>query len=610
MLGIDFEFCSEKVKDWGLDAEFKDRPYGLKLFCVAVHDGKEARVWWLQDAEQRADFVKWFTERRDELVIAHAYEIAEARCLEQLGFDPVKIKFIDTWTISNILNDTREEASLVNMCRKFLGVEIDTELKELMRGHCIKDDTRGHEDEIMSYCASDTIYLQHLLEKLKAVYVDRLSRSDCILMGKENKHYSFEDFCMSTSNDIKVSMLISRFGIPVDHDYILRLQKAMVRFKQDFIDEMNSKWHCFKENGTENQAVIQELLSKEVPKNWTKTSSGKLSTSKDVLKELFDCHRPTDRFGEWLYYWQEKVKPMSKGLADGSWIRSLRGDKLYVSTLQPLKAKTHRWQGRSKEGYVPLWAGWTRAAIDPPEGWYAIECDYHSEETAIYGVIFNDPKYLEQYRSGDAYCYNAINMGLLPPECTSKKKCVTLDQQNMRATIKTFTLAWQYGCGARKLAMNSRMDLVKAKDYKARLEKVYEASMRMKRAIGDALGDNGTILFPDGYPICYGPQFGHTTKLNAPIQGFGAYILRVVVQRALAEGFKVFATVHDALWILTKDPEDGQRLKKLMEDTARELLHDDTLEVGEPFILAHGDHRCEDPEDTKIWNKYLSDTGE
>ena len=58
MLGIDFEFCSDKVKDWGLDEAFKDKPYGLKLFCVAVHDGKEARVWWLQDRAQREDFAK------------------------------------------------------------------------------------------------------------------------------------------------------------------------------------------------------------------------------------------------------------------------------------------------------------------------------------------------------------------------------------------------------------------------------------------------------------------------------------------------------------------------------------------------------------------------
>ena len=147
----------------------------------------------------------------------------------------------------------------------------------------------------------------------------------------------------------------------------------------------------------------------------------------------------------------------------------------------------------------------------------------------------------------------------------------------------------------------------KTKDYKKRLEDVYSESMKVKRVIGELLGDNGTLLFPDGYPICYSSQFGHTTKLNAPIQGFGSYILRTVVQRALSAGFKIFATVHDALWILTKDKEDGQRLKKLMEDTARELLQDDTLEVGEPFILVHGDHKCEDPEDTSIWKKYVGD---
>lgn len=607
MISIDFEYCSEP-KDWGLDEQYKDKPYAVKLLCVSVCGSRGMHSWWLQDPEQRKAFIDWFD--MDELYLSHAYEIAEAKCLEQLGIDPIAVNFYDTWTLSMLLNDTREEASLVNMCKKFLGVDIDAEVKETMRSYCINDCTEGHEEEIMRYCESDTVYLEQLLDKLKGYYQYRLGLSSCINLGA-SLNYCFEDFADSTSNDIRASMIISKEGIPVSHEYMDRLQKAMVQFKNDFIQKMNVRFNCFtlKKNGTysENQAVIQELLKKEVPANWEKTASGKLSTKGDTLKELFDCHRPGDRFGEWLFYWKEKVQPASKGIADGTWLKSLRGDKMYVSTLQPLKAKTHRWQGRSKEGYVPLWTGWTRAAIDPPEGWYAIECDYHSEETAIYGVIFKDPKYLEQYRSGDAYCYNAINMGLLPKECTSKKKCTTQEQLDMRSTIKTFTLAWQYGCGVRKLSAMSKLDMSKTKDYKKRLEDVYSESMKVKRVIGELLGDNGTLLFPDGYPICYSSQFGHTTKLNAPIQGFGSYILRTVVQRALSAGFKIFATVHDALWILTKDKEDGQRLKKLMEDTARELLQDDTLEVGEPFILAHGDHRCEDPEDTSIWKKYVGD---
>lgn len=608
MIAIDFEYCSEP-DDWGLDEEYKDKPYSSKLLCVAIcDDNGNTKSWWLQDMEQRKAFIDWFD--MDKVYLAHAYEIAEAKCLEQLGINPVKVNFYDTFTLSMLLNDTREEASLVNMCKKFLGIDIDAEVKEAMRYRCIHDTTKGHEDEIMKYCESDTIYLKMLLEKLKGVYKYRLGLRNCVALGNPLS-YSFEDFAESTSNDIRASMIISRKGIPVDPVYINKLSAAMSKFKLDYIQKMNTRFDCFKlhKDGTysENQKVIQELLRKEVPSDWEKTKSGKLSTKAETLKGLFDCHRPGDRFGEWLYYWKDKVQPASKGLADGSWLQSLRGNRLYASTLQPLKAKTHRWQGKSKEGYVPLWTGWTRAAIDPPEGYYAIECDYHSEETAIYGVIFKDPKYLEQYKSGDAYCYNAINMGLLPKECTSKKKCTTQEQLDMRSTIKTFTLAWQYGCGVRKLSMMSKMDMAKTKDYKKRLEDVYSESMKVKRVVGELLGDNGTLLFPDGYPICYSEQFGYTTKLNGPIQGFGAYILRVVVQRALKAGFNVFATVHDALWILTKDKEDGQRLKKLMEDTARELLHDDTLEVGEPFILAHGDHRCEDPEDTAIWKEYVGD---
>lgn len=614
LISIDFEYCSdpENIKEWGLDDKFKDIPYSVKLFCVSIFDGKNFKSWWLQDIDQRNDFKDWFKAHADENFLSHAYELAEARCLKQLDIDPIRIHFYDTWTIAHLLNDTREEMSLVNACKKFLGIDIDTEIKEKMRAYCIHDLTTGHEEEIMKYCESDTVYLQQLINMLQRVYIYKTSMENCIDLGCKNPN--FRDFIESVSEDIRVSMFISRIGIPVDPEYINRLKVAMVKYKTDYITRMDDKWHCFKKkkDGTysEDQKVIQELLAKEVPLTWEKTASGRLATSSETLKELFQCKKPGERFGEWLYYWKDKVQPSSKGIADGSWLQSLRNDRMYVSTMQPLKSKTHRWQGKSKEGYVPLWTSWTRAAIDPPEGWYAIECDYHSEETAIYGVIFNDPKYLEQYKSGDAYCYNAINMGLLPPECKSKKLCKTQAQLDMRSTIKTFTLAWQYGCGVKKLSLMSKLSLAETKDYKQRLENVYEASMRVKKQIGEDIGDNGTLLFPDGYPICYSNQFGQTTKLNAPIQGFGSYILRQVVRKALQAGFKVFATVHDALWILTQDKEDGQRLKQLMETTARELLHDDTLEVGEPFILAHGDHKCEDPEDTKIWNKYISDLQE
>ena len=611
MISIDFEYCSdpEKIKDWGLDKTFMDHPYGLKLFCVSVYNGKNFRSWWLQDAIQRQDFISYMQININEIFISHAYEIAEAKCLEQLGLEPINLKFYDTWTLANLLNDTREEMSLVNACKKFLGVNIDAEVKDEMRAYCIHDITEGHEEEIMKYCESDTIYLENLFNKLHAVYDYRQGLDNCINVQPDCAQFSFKDFADSTSDDIRISMLISREGIPVDPEYIARLKTAMVKYKTDYIERMDEKWHCFKKkkDGTysEDQNVIQTLLAKEVPLSWEKTASGKLSTASETLKELFQCKKPSDRFGEWLYYWKDKVQPAAKGIADGSWLKSLRGDRMYVSTMQPLKSKTHRWQGRSKEGYIPLWTSWTRAAIDPPAGWYAIECDYHSEETAIYGVIFKDPKYLEQYKSGDAYCYNAINMGLLPKECTSKKKCLTQAQLDMRSTIKTFTLAWQYGCGVRKLSLMSKLSMDDTRDYKKRLEDVYAESMKTKRAIGELLGDNGTLLFPDGYPICYSSQFGTTTKLNAPIQGFGSFILRKVVRRAIEQGFRVFATVHDALWILTQDKEDGMRLKALMESTARELLHDDTLEVGEPFILAHGDHKCEDPEDTLTWKKYI-----
>ena len=628
----------------GIDFEF-NTSLDYKLYCVAINDGTNSRGWWLIDPTQRDDFIKWFNSINDNTIwLAHFYELAEAKCLEKLGIDTTKVKAFDTGYFGYIMNDTytpsgtlAEQLSLYNCCKNFLNVEIDSEEKERCRRYCIEDTTEGHEDEILKYCIHDTQYLGALEEYWHNRYEQYRNGAFYFPFSNLNPTNTYtdrllkwDDYITKLAEDMQLSRWISNNGIPVNVEALNLLQSGAKAemdnfreaFNRKFPDTFNYKKGEYHRNNNKIQEYIEKFIKDHNIKNWPKTPSGKYSTDADALKDYDFREDPRfneANFPEWLFYWTVHVVTGLNGITSNkykdhkwqNWTRNLKGNRIYVSTVNPNKAKTQRWQGLPAEGYVPQWSRYMRGIMDPEEGKYLIEVDFHSQETALMGLLYDDPTYQELYKAEDPYIFNAIKMGLLPEG--TKKKDLTKEQASIRKKAKTFTLAWQYGAGSKTLANRCKISETEAVKMKHSLDLAYGRAKSLQKlyTVDMAKGDGGVTdrcvwILPDGYPIFTRYNMASMTTLgNQPIQSFGAYILRQCLRKCRQNGFKVFAPVHDAIWIETDDINDGFKLKALMEETAKELLNSDLLYAGNPFVISHGDLKCEEGEDTDKFRRIL-----
>lgn len=653
IIGIDFEFCTDKSKDFGLDNNIKGHPFAKKLFCVAVCENGNTRSWWLQDAEQRTAFLNWFNAlESDTLLLAHFYELAEAQCLFTLGIDTTKLNVFDTaYTLYAVNKDNLPSevvtklASLANMCKRWLKIDIDTEHKTAMRKLCIDDNTEGHEKEIMAYCEEDTKHLEELYNCYKRKYADFMVSTIRWRLASfkgdnpDSLVIPFDKWVSNLSEDMQISQIIARNGLPVNTEKLLKLREGLrnyiIEYKTKLADKFKGAYVINKKGEMkECQAEIQRYASEDLEalhmlNEWPRTKKGKLELSKKYIIKKFDIREDPSVSGDshfmhWISYMKRfidsEMASISRKDISTSWCKNLYNGRVYCYSVCPNKAKTQRWQGMPSEGYIPQWHRPFRAVLNPPEGKILCECDFHSEETAIFAILFNDPAYEEQYKTDDPYIYNAVQMGLLPKGIT--KKDLTKEQAAIRKKVKTFTLAWQYGSGYKSLARDLNISEDEAREYKTKLDGVYKVSKERQSYFIDTVtrlayerNSSGTMIghthdsmlvLPDGYPIFMGKDGAYkaTSIGNQPIQSFGAYILRQCVRAVRAAGLKIIATVHDAIWIEAESISECEKLRDIMYKVATHCLRKELLTVGEPFIIHNGEFICEEQEDTERFNYF------
>lgn len=654
LIGIDFEFCTDKTKDFGLDEPMKAHPYSKKLYCVAICENRKTRVWWLQEKPQRECFIEWFNsiDKTSTLFLSHFYELAEAQCLFTLGIDTTNLYVFDTgYTLftmnpDNIKPDMLKKAtSLANMCKTYLNIDIDTVHKNLMRQLCIEDTVEGNEDSIMNYCASDTIHLEELYNNYRRMYGNFMYSAYQHLTTSFDgddpykRKLTFDDWVLELAKDLQVSQIIARNGIPVDTGKLMALRKGLrayiIEYKNKFNKAFPGIYISKKGELHAVQAKIQEYASADLSSlnllsDWPKTDTDKLKLEKKHICKVFDIREDpsitgSEHFMHWYSYMvkfvDSEMASISKEDISKSWCKNLYNDRIWCYSVQPNKAKTQRWQGMPSEGYVPQWHRPFRAVLNPPPGKILCECDFHSEETAIFAILFKDKKYVEQYKTDDPYIFNAIQMGLLPAGI--KKADLNKDQVKIRKKVKTFSLAWQYGSGYKSLARDLNICEAEAKEYKDKLDRIYKASKERQQYFINAASPtykgssyhkelvmhDAALILPDGYPIFLGKNGNYkpNTLGNQPIQSFGAYILRQCVRAVIAAGLKVIATVHDAIWIEANNLNECEQLRQIMYTVATKCLRKELLTVGEPFTILHGEYKCEEVEDTERFNYFIKD---
>lgn len=633
-----------------IDTEYHTDSQGRidKVFCLCAQDtsGKTFKQWTINYTDNILDALGQFYGVTDPIYVCHAFDKAERRALKFLGIDCSMHKFICTWHLAKMLqnsfskksarkalknevfesDDEQTEArvhvarsktdslSYAGLCKRFGLVLIDTEHKNAMRKLCIEDKTEGNEQAILDYCAEDTAFLIPLFKHLFNDYYRVLKGSFCPL--RPGRFDNIDPIgaveCltkqMSYVNDFGD---IADYGIPVDLNRVAILKENAPAYREKLKSDFNNQYHgTFKKRKDnllhEDTTALQKFLAENIDalhiKNYPRTSSGKLSMSSDTLKDYFNHH---DCFGE-QYRQMNKLLRKLNGISkrdDNPFNYILPNGNIWYESLQPYGTITSRCTPSTKR-FIFGWHKSLYGVMNPPKGKWLVELDYSSEETFVQACICKDAVYNEIYNSKDIYLAFANKMRLVPDDDWNNLPKSELKEKygDVRKRIKSLVLGLSYGMGPKKLAQSLGIPFALAEHYVEQVSRILRESSAYKSTLQNKLTKRNGFSLPDGF-ICKGAEKyvdnNATTIINFPFQSGGGMILRVLVKRLMKrirEGnlnAKIVATIHDAIFFEVDegDSDTIQQVSEAMRITANDVLGAPkgwSIKVGSPEIVENG----------------------
>lgn len=202
---------------------------------------------------------------------------------------------------------------------------------------------------------------------------------------------------------------------------------------------------------------------------------------------------------------------------------------------------------------LPKRGAW-RAAIRPPDGRVIVRADYSQIELRIAAQVTQDPALLTAFRNGvDIHTATSAGIRGVAPEQ------VTPDDRQL---AKAANFGLLFGAGADRLAQLIRTDYQReisdheAAELRTKFFQTYRGLAAWHRSIPDRPVDTYTLLGRRRRRV-----LSYTEKLNSPIQGSGADILksamvRLYRDRGAVPSARLILAVHDEL-VLECDAADA-----------------------------------------------------
>ena len=350
--------------------------------------------------------------------------------------------------------------------------------------------------------------------------------------------------------------------------------------------------------------LLADLKSRGLLDSFPLTDTGKLSLSKDALKDTFG--KQTGTFGGDFRVLMNKITCYNGILADGKrdWLAAYdENDGLMrYRTLNPFSTVTWRCAPSPSNGWIFGWDKSLYSVIEPPEGKWLVELDFSSEETFIQAQVFDDPAYRELYASKDIYLYTGVLTGMIPRSDfdSMSKDDLKTKYKKQRDLLKTFTLAIGYGAGNKTLAGKTGLPLSEVEKFRKNYDKAFSRTMYVRNELKNRMESgrlkclwlaNGLCATLNRHKI----KTSFNAPLNYPIQGTGSVILAKVARDFEREGIRTIATIHDAV-VFEVDEGDMDTIHKareMMKDAADYVLNvqegEEGMKVGEPEIIKHGE---------------------
>ena len=532
-----------------------------KLHCIAAttSDGQTYKKWFKPDEalEICTDFLQTLDiDIENDIFIVHAWELAEGNVLryilktflcDYIKEDTIKeifynIKVIDTYLLAKMcfrvyseLEQDKVKCDYASLCKKLLGVNIDTTHKELMRKYCATDNVLGHEAPPPPHCLSDTQYLIPLYKALRSEYIKLYNNGIPInfhtYRSLEAEKYGEMQFDYNVWKDFVGKRLtidetkaeekilnvchyaslyayINGNGIPIDADLVNKLKTNWLDIAKSAVKYYNLTKYC-KPNRNDiclrqkelKADALQELKDKHVPFKWPLTKSGNLSTDKNdkiVFKET-GATCTIDDFMKWdndewsdllvvKFKRFDKEKRLIKYGANYFRHVNIIENKINFGCSNIYSAITGRAQGQPSAGHIPHATHALHCLMKAPEGKILFEMDCSAAETYIAGAISHDSKLLEAYKQKDIYLYlatliNSDSRYHIPEEeyfeyvNSGRYKEFKEKYAKQREILKATFLGVQYGLGVKALASRLNITEDEAAELRGQFKVQYSESI-------------------------------------------------------------------------------------------------------------------------------------
>jgi DNA polymerase family A len=435
--------------------------------------------------------------------------------------------------------------------------------KDAYRDICIRGDSEEiqvNRQPLLRYCQEDVVVLADVLRRLAAFW----SWPHALHRGRFVRAYTDAEYDNLSINQEAYDLIRSHRGL----------------LRQDIAQGLNDilRFPLYERDHLRMKRLVEWVQSQGWEGLWPRTSTGKLSTEKSILREIGLVYEPVEHF--------RQTKESLDQLDNVTLAIGRDGRNRYLGGL--FGTITGRAAPKARASIL-LQARWWRNLIRPQPGYSLCYLDFSAQEFLVLALLSGDLQGLADYQSGDVYITWGRSLGLMPQNgsLTEIKRLYGKTRNLLKAAV----LGMNYGMGMRTLAQYLQVSTTLAQQihqsFRARYRKMYEYG-RLTVVRGENLGCLRTRLDwrLQGYTVIDSKrilaegqkasnQLTRESLRNWPVQAHAAEILRASVIFAVERGAKVVQTLHDAIWIEAKTEEIdywAERVVEAMQDAGEAIL--------------------------------------
>lgn len=537
------------VLDFEFHAPSGHLPYPLCVVAYELKSGKEHRLWFDGVFPESPPF-----PTGSEVLFVAFYASAEMGCFLELDW-LLPVNVIDLYAEFRVCTNGLNPPSGSSLLGAATAMGITTlstfsNFKGQGRGLAIRGGpfTKEEQQLLLHYCSTDVRTTVRLFERM----MPNIDEDRALLRGRYTKAVA----------------TIERVGISIDVEMMKQILSNKAELRKQLVQSINKDFGVFEEESFKIKRFAQYLASHNI--EWPLLPSGVPDTQKKTFSSMCEIHPNL-----------APLKELRNTLSQMNDIKLTVGpDARNRVLLSPFGTKTGR-NTPSNSKFIFGLSRWWRHLVKPPEGYGNAYLDFSYQEVGIAAALSRDENMIEAYTSGDPYLALAIKAGAVPPDATKASHPVE------RAQFKTVTLGVQYGMGAASLAKRLRCSPARARELLDYHRRVYNTFWSWSDAALDFAMLKGFLTSVFGWTLQVKNDTKKQTIRNFPMQANGAEMLRLACIRAVEEGIRVCAPIHDALLIeasLDELDDTIQATKEVMRWASQQVLGGFALEVDTSVI--------------------------